>query len=653
MNRTSKTILGLVFLAVMTLSAVVIVSKVLGTAKIDITQEKLYTLSDGTKSILGRITQPVTVKLYYAKTATTKALDDIKSYNDYYYYVKALLEEYANYNDNIKLELIDPRPFSDDEEEALRYGLKRFPVTQEEGFFFGLVAKTEYGVTKSIEFFAPDRQNLIEYDISYLLDTLTTRQKSKIGVLSSLEVMGEEMSPYMMQMMQQTGQRPKQPWVITQHLGQKYEFENIPADTDAIEGVDMLMVIHPKDLSDQTLFAIDQYVLNGGRAVFMVDPYCLIDQPDAQQQMYGQQYVDQSSSINKLLNAWGVTVPEGAIAGDKTLAETVQLSRNSYPEKLITLLDFTNDHGSFNKESVISSDLSLVRMLFGGSVKTVDGMEDSVKVVPLVQTTAEGNTIQPDPMMLRRINPKGLLSEFKDGSSAVVTAALVTGKFKSAFPDGITKPAAEAEGENAEEAVKAPEVVTGITEAENDCTIAVYADVDFISDSFAYNVTPFGASPNGDNASFLMNTVDNLLGSDELVAIRSRGNFRRPFTLVDKIEAEADARTEEQVKAIQSDIDGFQQELNEVLSKAKGQGQLIVDASQFDDARKQLELKILESKKKLRDAQLARREDIEALGDKLTVFNTAAAPAVILLIAIILTVQRSMKRRSYLAAKNK
>ncbi|MBN2063182.1 MAG: hypothetical protein JW745_00155, partial [Sedimentisphaerales bacterium] len=155
--------------------------------------------------------------------------------------------------------------------------------------------------------------------------------------------------------------------------------------------------------------------------------------------------------------------------------------------------------------------------------------------------------------------------------------------------------------------------------------------------------------PNGDNAALLMNSIDNLLGSDDLIAIRSRGNFRRPFTLVDKIEAEAEARTEEQVKQIQDDIAGFEKELNNILSEARGQGQLVIDATQFEDSRKGLELKIHESKKKLRDAQLARREGIEKLGNKLALFNTAAAPAVILVIAICLTIQRSIKRSSYIA----
>ena len=654
MSRMTKTILGLVFVAVITVSAVVVVSNISGTSKIDITEEKLYTLSDGTRSILKKINQPVTIKLYYAKTATTKARDEIKGYNDYYYFVKALLEEYATVSDNINLEIIDPRPFSDQEQEALRYGLQRFPVTQEEGFFFGLVAKTEFGATKAIEFFAPERQNLIEYDISYLLDTLTTRQKSKVGVISSLEVMGEELSPYMMQMMQQTGQRPKQPWIITQHLGQKYEIENIPNDTDTIEGIDMLLVIHPKDFSEQTLFAIDQYVLKGGRAVFMVDPHCLVDMPDSQMQMYGQDTASQSSSINTLFNSWGIDVPAGALAGDKNLAQAVPVNRNAPPEKLIGFLGFNKTKDSFNTDNVVSSELASVNMIFAGGLKALPSEEgeSGVTITPLVSTTEKGNLFTPsNPMALKRVNPKALMSMFSEGDSSVTLAALVSGKFKSAFPNGIDKPVESASPEEAEENTP-PETehITGLAVAEENCNITVFTDVDFISDSFAYNVNMFGVSPNGDNASLLMNTIDNQLGSDELIAIRSRGNFRRPFTLVDEIEAKAEASTEKQVQEIKDSIAASEQELNSILSKAKGQGQLIIDASELNKSREKLELKILESKKKLRDAQLARREDIEALGDKLTMFNTIAAPAVILVIAIFLAVQRSVKRRSYLAA---
>ena len=651
MNRSSKTILAIFFILVITISAVVVVDKISGFARMDITDQKIYSLSDGTKTILKRITQPVKVELYYAETAALKAPDAIKRYNDYYYFVKALLEEYAKISDNIQFDVIDPRPFSDQEQDALRYGLKRFPITQDEGFFFGLVAKTEYGASKSIEFFAPDRQNLIEYDISYLLDTLTTREKSKIGVISSLEVMGEELSPYMRQMMMQTGQRPKQPWIITQHLGQKYEVEKIEQDVDEISGVDMLLVIHPKDFSDKTLFAIDQYVLNGGRAIFMVDPHCLADMPkQEQQQMYGmQQQESQASSINKLLEAWGVTVPADEFAGDKLLAEAIQMSMTSNPQKLIGYLNFRSEaENCFNQNNVISADLDTVKMVFSSVINKLDSAPDGLEMVPLVSTTPAGNTWKPSsPYALKYMNPPELMKSFKPGNKSLAVGCLLSGKFKSAFPDGIEVEVASSEESEGDTAPKT-EKKTGITESVEKSNIAIFTDVDFITDALAYNNSPFGASPKDDNSALLMNTVDNLLGSDELIAIRSRGNFRRPFTLVDKIEAEAEEATEKQVQAIQDDIKGFEAELSKVINEARSQGQLVVNASDFEDSQRELELKIAESKQQLRKAQQAKRQDIEALGTKLQYFNTVAAPAVILLISIVLTIQRQMKRRNYL-----
>ena len=653
MNSSSKTILALIFILVIAVSAIVVVDKISGFARVDITDQKIYSLSDGTETILKRINQPISIELYYAETAALKAPDAIKRYNDYYFFVKALLEEYSNISDNINFKVIDPRPDSDEEVDAIRYGLKRFPITQDEGFFFGLVAKTEYGVSKSIEFFAPDRQNLIEYDISYLLDTLTTREKSRLGVISSLEVTGEELSPYMRQMMMQSGQRPKQPWIITQHLGQKYEVVKVESDVDEIAGVDMLLVVHPKDFSEKTLFAIDQYVLNGGRTIFMVDPHCLADMPDPQQQqMYGmQQQESQSSSINKLLEAWGVTVPEDEFAGDKLLAESVQLSMTSNPQKLIGYLSFESEaENCFNKNNVISADLDTVKMIFSSVVEKLDSGPEDLEFTPLVSTTPAGNTWKPaGPHELKYMNPPALMKNFTPGSKSQVVGCLVSGKFKSAFPDGIEVeiPA----GENAEEgAGSTKEKKTGIAESVEKSNIAVFADVDFITDAIAYNNSPFGASPKDDNAALLMNTVDNLLGSDELIAIRSRGNFHRPFTRVDKIEDKAEEETEKQVNAIQEEIKKYQDELNKVLNEARSQGKLVVNASKFTEAQKKLEVNIAEKENELRKVKKSKRQKIESLGRTLLYFNTIAAPAVILLIAISLAVHRSIKRRGYLSA---
>ena len=278
MSRTIRAIIAVIFVLLITFSAISICQNLGKRLKVDVTDQKLYTLSAGTRSILAKLNQPIKLKLYYAKTAAMKGPDQIKYFNNYYEFVKALLEEYvAASKGMVALEIIDPRPFSDDEMEAARYGLKRFPITDEENFFFGLVVQTQFGVEKSIPFFSPDRQNFVEYDISSLVDTAITRQKKNIGVLSSLPVMGE-VSDYMAQMMLMQGQQPKMAWTIIEHLRQKYEVKDIPADTNEINDVDVLLVIHPKNLPDQTLFAIDQFVLKGGRTIICVDPYCYADQ---------------------------------------------------------------------------------------------------------------------------------------------------------------------------------------------------------------------------------------------------------------------------------------------------------------------------------------------------------------------------------------
>jgi len=269
-NRTIRAIIGAVFILVITFSAVSICQNIGKSLKVDITEQKLYTLSDGTKAILAKLNQPIKLKLYYAKTAALKGPDQIRYFNNYYEFVKALLEQYAvEAKGMVDLVIIDPRPFSEDEAEALRYGLRRFSITEEENFFFGVVAQTQFGVEKVIPFFSPERQNFVEYDISYLIDTAITRQKIRVGIMSSLPVMGEDVSGYMAQMMRMQGQQPRGPWAVVEQLRKKYEVTDVPTDVNDINDIDILLVIHPKELVEKTLFAIDQFVLKGGRAIML------------------------------------------------------------------------------------------------------------------------------------------------------------------------------------------------------------------------------------------------------------------------------------------------------------------------------------------------------------------------------------------------
>ena len=659
MNRTVRVIIGIILVLVITFCAISICQNMGKSLRVDVTGKSLYTLSDGTKTILDKLNQPVKVKLYYAKTAALKGSDQIQYFNNYYQFIKALLEEYASEAKGmIDLQIIDPRPFSEDEVQALRYGLKRFPITEEESFFFGLVVQTQFGVEKVIPLFSPDRQSFVEYDISYLIDTAITRQKTKIGILSSLPVMGSDVSGYMAQMMQMQGQRPKPAWTFVEQLRRQYEVKGIAADVDDVKDVDILLVIHPKDLPEKTLFAIDQFVLKGGRSIVCVDPHCFVDMPDQMAMQRGEP-PSQNSNLNRLLHNWGVEMPPNTLAGDRNLALKASIMENQRPQQIIGFLGLTPQ--CFNPDSVVTADLNQIRMLFPGILKEVnnsDNKEDDIKIDrrPLLLTTSRGNSwTLSSPYELMMLNPSQLMQKFIDGTEPVTMGYLLTGKFKSSFPEGIEVEVETGAGESSGESEEPEEEkktekkrVTGVTEATEDCTVAVFADVDFISDMVAYQRTFVGNIAIGDNATLILNTIDELRGSSDLISIRSRGNFRRPFVVVDNIEKQAERATAAEEARINAEIAGFKNELNNIIASAK-EGEEDIIGSSIIQKKKDLELKLHDAQRKLRDVKMKKRVQIESLGKMLQNFNMLMAPAIILIIAIVLGIRQSIRKRHYIS----
>jgi len=615
--------------------------------KVDITDKKLYTLSSGSKAILGKLNQPLKLKLYYAETAALKGPDQIRYFNNYYQFVKSLLEEYeTSAKGMIELMVIDPRPFSDEEAEAIRHGLQKYAITEEENFFFGLVVQTQFGVEKSIAFFSPDRQSFVEYDISYLIDTAITRQKTKIGIMSSLAVTGEDVSGYMAQMMAMQGKRPKPAWVFVEQLRSKYEVESIAADCNEIEDIDILLVVHPKDLPEKTVFAIDQFILKGGRTIICVDPHCVADKPDRKTMMMMQQVPSSSSNLPLLLETWGLKMPESTFAGDRSLALKRALRRNQRPEPIIGFLEFVP--GCFNTEDVITANLNQVRMLLAGTLEeTTDGQESETKIErkPLLFTTDRGNGWKTDNYFeLSMPNPAELMKKFSDGSEPVNLGYLVTGKFKSAFPDGIEIPV------DPNDAAKGTKKVSGLTEASEDCAVVIFSDVDFISDGIAYQKSFFGNVVIGDSSALLLNSIEAIGGSSDLISIRSRGNFARPFTVVDQIEKDAEEETAEEEAKINAEISGFQNELQTILSSAE-KGEQGIIGSKILQKKKEVELKIHKAQRELRDVKMRKRERIEKLGNKLRFANMFPAPAVVLIIAVVLGIYRSVRKRHYIGTE--
>ncbi len=655
MSKTIRTALAVLCVLVIALCLILVLQKTVRGVSADLTQNKIYTLSAGTRHILSQLNQPMTLKLYYSRTAAMKGPDAIRFFNSYYLYVRDLLEEYVKLSGGkLKLEVVDPRQYTDEEEEALQAGVKRFSLSEEEVFFFGLVAQTALGKVKTIPFFEPDRQDFVEYDISKLISTAVLRDKTKVGVLSSLDLAGPEMSPYLMQMMRMQGREMPKPWTIITDLRETYDIQTVPADADAIPpGLDFLMVVHPKDLPKKTLFAIDQFVMKGGRLMVFVDPFCLADQPRQQEPPEATE-PKRSSDLNALLRGWGVEMEPDEIAADRLLAIKASLGPNEPPSPLLPYMLLQDD--CFNRKEIITAPLHEVRVLFGGVLQEVPTA--GVTVTPLLTTTSTGNVWKPaGPWELTAPNPEAIRRAVSDGTKPLMLACRLTGKFRTNFPNGLPveekkeeekKEPAPANGKAAE--TPKPKTIEAVQEGPGEGVILVFADVDMISDMVAYREEFFGSEQQGDNAPLVFNALDFLAGSSDLIAIRSRGGFNRPFTVVDRIDREAEAATGDQVNALNERIKEYQDQLAKLGASATAGNEKVI-AGEAVAQRKKVEEDIREAQKELRRLNAGKRARIEALGAKIETNNLVWAPAAVLLIAITLAVVRFIRARRYIARR--
>ena len=666
MNATLRTALAVLLIGVITVCAVLITGRLAGRSRLgDLTEHRLHTLSDGTKQILAKLNQPITLKLYYSRVAARKGPEQIRYWNNYYLYVRDLLEEYASRSKGkLRLEIVDPRPFSEDEEEAIRYGVRRFQLSQDESFFFGLVALTELGKDKVIEFFEPDRQEFIEYDLSKIIGELMQRDKLKIGVISSLPVTGTDMSPYMMQMLRMQGREPEAAWTVIEHLRQTYDVASVEVKDAAIpDDVDFLMVIHPKALDEPTLFAIDQYVMKGGKLTVFVDPHCLQDRPQQpQQNQFAAMSHESNSDLNVLLEKWGVKMEPGKIAADRRLGVMAQFRQGQIPVRFPVYLGL--DETCVNADEVIVSDLDTIRMLFAGSLSKVAGARTDVR--PLLSTTARGNTWKPgSPFELNMPDPVTINNAVVDGTVPLMLACLITGEFATNFPEGVDLPAAkeeddegfEGEDEDDDEdedevaADEEPRHVEAVTASAPGATVIVVADVDLITDTIAYTQSFFGMAQSGDNAPLVLNMLDYLGGSEDLIAIRTRGRYSRPFKVVDQIELDAERETEAEVKAINAKIDSYEARLRELTGSATDDTVGLVQNEALAEQMK-IDAEIRSARKELRRLQQQRRESVEAVQSSLWNWNLFSAPLIILALAIGLVAFRWARAKSYASRRN-
>ena len=671
MNRTVRMILAVVCIVVIAVCGTMIARKLVGATRVDLTEDRVYSISEGTRNLLAKMTQPITLKLFYTRAAARRGPEGIRYWIQYFLYVRDLLEEYVGLsNGKLSLTVIDPERYTDVEEEAFVHGLKRTLVSADEFFIFGLVAETELGKTNTIEFFEPGRQEFVEYDISKMLADTMRRKKKKVGVLSSLPVMGAaNMSPYMMQMMRMQGRMPPAPWTIVQHLRGSYEVEQVAADVRELPSdIDFLMVVHPKNLSERTLFAIDQFVMKGGKLLVFVDPHCLKDRPPPNpRNPYAGMQHNASSELNMLLEGWGVGMDPGVIAADRRLGLKVR-GGDGRIDSLPTFIGLNED--CVNKDEVVTAKLTWMLLRFPGVLKKVPGTEPTV--VPLLTTTGEGGTWKPSaPHELHMAGPDTVRRNMVTAAEPLMLACRISGKLKTNFPDGMVIEAegdddkdkdedkAEGAGDKKEDAKdekekepqKKERTLKPVKEAAAGAMIIVVADVDMLSDALAYREGLFGMQPYGHNSALVMNAMEFLGGAEELITIRSRGRFHRPFKAVDDIEMEVRKATAEKEKEIDERISQAKKRLEEIRSKATKENKGLV-GRKWAEERRAAELQVQRHEKEKRNLKRGGRERTENLKFWLQFHNMVWAPAAVLLIAIALAIVRAARARYYASRRS-
>jgi ABC-type uncharacterized transport system involved in gliding motility auxiliary subunit len=611
-----------------TLSAIIMVLTVytgsswLKRVKVDVTEEKLYTISDGSKSVLKKLNTPLTLKLYYSKTAANKGTEGLRTFNNYFFYVRDLLEEYvAHSRNNLKLQVIDPRPDTKEEEDATTFGLKKFQLTETEKYFFGLVIENNVGTEKVIEFFDPGQQENLEYEVTRLIYSVINPRKKKVGILSSLPILNDKLTPYMAQLMKMQGKRPQESWIITKLIREFYDVQKVKKDVEKISGLDILLIAHPKNLPEKTLWAIDQYVLNGGKVLLFVDPYSIVDNVLSK----GRPGAEKKSNLKKLMAKWGVELEEGKLAGDRFLSGIGRMNARMQPQRLLPLLE-CDQRCSNEFKDAISYKLGSMTFLYPGSLIVLDKEQKDKKIYPLLSTTEKGNAYKFSTWKLS--DPTFLWKDFKEGTKPIHLAYKIVGKFETAFPEGIKVKKKDKKGKSEKEVL-----LTGLKKSSKESAIIVFSDIDFIHDQFSFKTTVFGVGLSNDNSTLVLNSLEQLSGSKELMEVRSKGRFNRTFDVVDKIEFESEAKTAKKVVEIKKSIEGFEKELGR-LGRLVNETNIGLIQNEGIQKKRELTKRIAQMKGELRDVKRKGRERIEKLGVNLQYLNTLFMPSLLFIFGI-------------------
>lgn len=606
MKRMFYSSLGLVVVALAFFVFNALSSALFKNIQLDLTEQKLYTLTDGTQKLLAELDTPIELYFFYSNQ-TARDMPQVRHYAQR---VQELLATYTRLADGkLKLHIIEPEPFSAQEDQAAEMGLQAVPLAQGESLYLGLAGKNSRGDVQSIAFFALEQEELLEYELSRMLHALSQTSLPVIGVMTGLELNGS---------FDVVSGQAQPAWMVMEEVRQQFQIESIALSADEIPAsVSVLWLVHPQNLPEPTLYAIDQFVLRGGKLLVFVDPYC---EADIGMSLAFDELQARSSNLNLLFKAWGFRMRDDAVVGDSLYAMAVGVGGGQRAVRHLGWLNLPKQ--AFHATDVVTAPLQSITLATAGILEPLEGAKTQFS--PLLQTSDSAM-----PYAARRFaglrSPLDLHADMQPTGERYTLAARVSGPAQTAFPQGL-------EGQ-----------LPGIKQAEQ-IQVVVVADTDMLRDMMWVQVQDFFGQrlpqPWADNASFVVNAMDNLLGSDALLDVRSRAQFSRPFTLVDSLRRTAEDRFAEKEQQLQRRLVQAEQKIAELQTSGV---ELSVSAEQ-QAAVQQFIQERLQIRKELREVRYQLNADIDSLGTTVKVFNIAVMPFILTFAMVLIGLHQRIRR---------
>jgi len=595
-------LLVLIGLALLFLSA-----KVFKNAAFDLTGNHVHTLSQGTVNIIQSVDKPITLKLYYSETAAR----DLPQFRVYSERVRQLLESIADKSKGkIIFQQIDPEAFSEAEDVAAASGLQSIPLGNSGvDFYFGLVGSNDKGNTALMPFIDPSKEAFLEYDLAKLLSKLSAEKPPVLAVLSSL-LTGPSVNAF-------TGQ-PSLGWVVDRKLSERYEIRRLPADSNTIaDDVAVLMLVHPKNVPEPTLYAIDQFVLRGGHLLVYIDPYAESDSANAY--LPDGSATTSASDLGPLFAAWGLVYDPRMVVLDSQNALQVG-EANQVPQYHLEVLGLSKDY--LNDKDVVAADLEKLNFSSAGAISAIE--QSPLKLEALVQSSTRSQLVDSRTIKAAENSPELLRKNFKPSGEAFILAARFSGNLKSAF--------AEKSAPNQIMVSKKPAQIIVVTDTD------LLADRMWVIEQNILGAPVFDDIAN--NGDFALNLVDNLAGDSNLISLRARTVSSRPFERLEKIQRSAELRYHDKESQLQSDLNT----LNQQLSQIQGAKTAPLNTLQKAELAKYQKRKA-GIRSQLRQVQHQLNTDIESLVTRLKLINIFLMPGIVIVLAFLLGLRRLMRRR--------